>query len=81
MYVCLVKVVISRELLFPQTFHSGEGVGQPVKLEPILQYMEGYLDITAYVDDPRAVNGLQVGGPEDVDHIVGAVDASEASIM
>ena len=77
----LVGVVISREFLFPQTFHSGEGVGQLVKLESILQYMEGYLDITGYVDDPRAVNGLQVGGPEDVEHIVGAVDASEASIM
>mgnify|MGYP006128176589 CR=1 FL=1 len=51
-----------------------------MKLESILQYMDSYLGIPAHMDDPRAVNGLQVGGPEEVDHIVAAVDASEASI-
>ena len=51
-----------------------------MKLESILQYMDGYLRIPEHMDDPRAVNGLQVGGPEEIEHIVAAVDASEASI-
>ena len=42
--------------------------------------MDGYLRIPEHMDDPRAVNGLQVGGPEEIEHIVAAVDASEASI-
>ncbi len=51
-----------------------------MKLESLLQYLEGYLKVSEYPDSPNALNGLQVGGVEDVRHVVAAVDASEASI-
>ena len=76
----LVRVTVSGGLLFPQIFHAGDGAALPVKLESILQYIDGYLGIPTHMDDPRAVNGLQVGGPDEAEHIVAAVDASEASI-
>ncbi len=52
-----------------------------MKLESLLQYMDGYLGISEHPDYPHALNGLQVGGPDEVHHVVAAVDASEASIL
>ncbi len=51
-----------------------------MKLESLLQYMDTYLAVSEYADSEHALNGLQVGGPEDVHHVVAAVDASEATI-
>ena len=52
-----------------------------MKLEPLLQYLDQYLAVGGHPDYPGALNGLQVGGgKEDVEHVVTAVDASEASI-
>jgi dinuclear metal center YbgI/SA1388 family protein len=51
-----------------------------MKLESLLQYLDLYLDTAAYPDYPSAANGLQVQGPEEVEHLVAAVDASAASI-
>jgi len=42
--------------------------------------MDEYLGVTGHPDYPGALNGLQVGGPVEVQRIVAAVDASEASI-
>ena len=53
-----------------------------MKLESLLQYLDGYLQVSSHPDDPGALNGLQVeGGREEISHIVAAVDASEASIV
>lgn len=51
-----------------------------MKLESLLQYLDGYLGVSAHPDYPGALNGLQVGGVDEVEHIVAAVDASQASI-
>jgi len=51
-----------------------------VKLESLVQYVDEYLAVPGHPDYPGAMNGLQVGGPERVERIVVAVDASEASI-
>ena len=51
-----------------------------MKLESLLQYIDKYLAVEGHPDDPRAVNGLQVEGRDEVEHVVAAVDASEASI-
>jgi dinuclear metal center YbgI/SA1388 family protein len=51
-----------------------------LKLESLLQYLDAYLGIPDHPDYPTALNGLQVGGPDDVHRIVAAVDASEASV-
>ncbi len=51
-----------------------------MKLESLLQYLDAYLGIPDHPDYPRALNGLQVGGPAEVRRIVAAVDASEASV-
>lgn len=51
-----------------------------MKLESILQYIDEYLGVSEHPDYANALNGLQVGGPEEVAHIVAAVDASEASV-
>ena len=51
-----------------------------MKLESLLQYLDTYLGIPDHPDYPNAVNGLQVAGPDEVHHVVAAVDASEASI-
>ena len=51
-----------------------------MKLESLVQYLDEYLGATGHPDYPGALNGLQVGGPEAVERIVVAVDASEASI-
>jgi dinuclear metal center YbgI/SA1388 family protein len=52
-----------------------------VKLESLLQYLDGYLKVSGHPDYPGALNGLQVEGPSDVRHVVAAVDACEASIQ
>jgi dinuclear metal center YbgI/SA1388 family protein len=51
-----------------------------MKLESIVQYLDGYLAVASHPDYPTALNGLQVGGPDEVRKAVAAVDASEASI-
>jgi dinuclear metal center YbgI/SA1388 family protein len=51
-----------------------------MKLESLLQYLDLYLGTAQFPDYPGALNGLQVGGPADVEHIVAAVDASVASV-
>ena len=51
-----------------------------MKLESILQYLDGYLGVRDHPDYPTALNGLQVGVDGDVASIATAVDASEASI-
>ena len=53
-----------------------------MKLESLLQYLDGYLQISSHPDYPGALNGLQVeGGREEISHLVAAVDASEAAIL
>jgi dinuclear metal center YbgI/SA1388 family protein len=51
-----------------------------MKLESLLQYLDGYLETSSFPDYPQAWNGLQVEGSRDVRHVVAAVDASEAAI-
>lgn len=51
-----------------------------MKLESVLQYLDGWLQVAEHPDYPTALNGLQVGGPPDVRTVATAVDASEASI-
>ena len=51
-----------------------------MKLESLLQYLDAYLGVPDHPDYPHALNGLQVGGPDEVSHVMAAVDASEASI-
>lgn len=51
-----------------------------MRLESLLQYIDEYLSVAEHPDFPNALNGLQVGGPEEVGSIAVAVDASEASI-
>lgn len=51
-----------------------------MKLESLLQYLAQYLGVADHPDYPRALNGLQVQGPQQVNRVVAAVDASEASI-
>lgn len=52
-----------------------------MKLEPLLQYLDSYLGTADFPDYSAAWNGLQVEGPEEVGHLVAAVDASTASIQ
>lgn len=47
----------------------------------MIQYIDGYLEVGTHPDYSDALNGLQVGGPTEVHHLVAAVDASEASIQ
>jgi len=51
-----------------------------MKLESLLQYVNGYLAVEGHPDYPTALNGLQVSGREDVTTVATAVDASQASI-
>lgn len=52
-----------------------------MQLESLLQYIGEYLAVEGYPDYPGALNGLQVGGPAEVQKLAVAVDASEASIQ
>lgn len=51
-----------------------------VKLESLLQYLDGYLELTTHPDYAPALNGLQVEGPGEIRRLAAAVDASEAAI-
>lgn len=51
-----------------------------MKLEPLLQYIDGYLGVAAHPDYSAALNGLQVEGASEVHRVATAVDASLASI-
>ena len=55
-------------------------LGELMKLEPILQYLDTWLRVGEHPDYPNALNGLQVGGSAEVRTVAMAVDASEASI-
>lgn len=52
-----------------------------MKLESLLQYLDGYLGVEGHPDYRTALNGLQVAGPEEVTRVATAVDASLASIQ
>lgn len=52
-----------------------------MKLESLLQYLDAYLGLPGHPDYPTALNGLQVGGPDEVRRVIAAVDASEASVL
>ena len=52
-----------------------------MKLESLLQYLDNWLHVSEHPDYTTALNGLQVGGPSEVETVVTAVDASEASIL
>ncbi len=51
-----------------------------IRLDELVEYLDGYLRIAEVPDYPNALNGLQVEGPGEVRRIGVAVDASEASI-
>lgn len=51
-----------------------------MELESLLQYVDDYLDVPAFPDYDAALNGLQVEGPNRVDRLAVAVDASEETI-
>jgi dinuclear metal center YbgI/SA1388 family protein len=51
-----------------------------VELESVLQYLDEYLGVADHPDYPTALNGLQVQGPDRVEHVCVAVDASEETI-
>ena len=51
-----------------------------MQLESVLQYLEKYLTVAEHPDYGVALNGLQVAGPDQVQKIVTAVDASQATI-
>jgi dinuclear metal center YbgI/SA1388 family protein len=51
-----------------------------IALLEVVEYLDAYLRIREIPDDPNALNGLQVANRGRVGRIVGAVDASEATI-
>ncbi|HEU5210926.1 MAG TPA: Nif3-like dinuclear metal center hexameric protein [Longimicrobiales bacterium] len=51
-----------------------------MRLHELVEYLNGYLRVTAIPDYPGALNGLQVEGTRDVRRLGVAVDASEASV-
>ena len=51
-----------------------------MKLESLVEYVDGYLRVPGFPDSPKAHNGLQVEGASEVREISAAVDASEAAI-
>lgn len=51
-----------------------------MKLESLVEYVDGYLRVPDFPDHPNAHNGLQVQGAAEVRGICCAVDASEAAI-
>lgn len=52
----------------------------PLKLESLVQYMDGYLGIPEHPDYSGACNGLQVESSRAIARVAAAVDASLASI-
>ena len=51
-----------------------------MKTESLLQYVDDYLGVADHPDYSGAHNGLQVSGPDEVEHLCAAVDASEETI-
>jgi dinuclear metal center YbgI/SA1388 family protein len=51
-----------------------------MKLESLLQYVDGYLGVAEHPDYATALNGLQVQGPDEVRSVATAVDASLQTI-
>ena len=51
-----------------------------MKLNSIVEYLDGYLGIKGFPDFDGAENGLQVSGCEEVERVYTAVDASEEVI-
>jgi dinuclear metal center YbgI/SA1388 family protein len=51
-----------------------------VALDEIVEYLDLYLQVDTFPDDPNALNGLQVANGGQVTSIVAAVDASQATI-
>ena len=51
-----------------------------MRLDSLVEYVDGYLGIPGFPDYPNAYNGLQVEGAANVRGICAAVDASEAAI-
>jgi len=52
-----------------------------MNLESIVAYLDQLLGIPAFPDDPRAINGLQFGGPDQVLRVGAAVDGNERSLQ
>ena len=52
-----------------------------IKLERILHFLDSLLNVAGFPDYPHALNGLQVQGPEAIEHMAVAVDASEVTIL
>lgn len=50
------------------------------KLEQILCFLEESFDPSGFPDYDHALNGLQVGGTDEVSHLAAAVDASERTV-
>ncbi len=51
-----------------------------VKLSELTDYLDRYLRLAEVPDYPNALNGLQVDGPDEVERLVVAVDACQATI-
>lgn len=51
-----------------------------MKAERLFHYIDDYLGVSDFPDYSTALNGVQVQGPEEVDRLAVAVDASEATI-
>ncbi len=51
-----------------------------VKLAELTSYLDTYLNHQDVVDEPSALNGLQVDGPDTVERIAVAVDACQVTI-
>jgi len=50
-------------------------------LESLLHFLEEVLELSDFPDYSNALNGLQVGGPEEIRTVAAAVDASEETIL
>jgi dinuclear metal center YbgI/SA1388 family protein len=53
----------------------------PATLSEVVSYLDSYLRIGEIPDDPRAFNGLQLDNAGQVNRVVAAVDACEATIL
>ena len=51
-----------------------------MRLDDLVQYLNGYLRIGEVTDDPHALNGLQVENGGEVQNVAVAVDACQAAI-
>ena len=51
-----------------------------MKLSELTDYLDRYLRLAEVPDYPNALNGLQVDGPDEVERLVVAVDACQATI-